>query len=128
MVVNKSGRDPLVIALPGDSLHSALQKMIDTPCQRVVIVDAGSPSAFMGVISQSAIAGAIVQEFSKLATGPNRGKWIQGNLAVKDLGLITEKIVSISENDQVIEALYQMHQNSVSSVAILNQQQNVPEY
>ncbi len=56
--------------------------------------------------------------FSPFAGHPVTGKWPEGEASVLEAGLVESNVVSVDENDDVIEALYKMHINAISSVAI----------
>ena len=62
------------------------------------------------------------QTTGKLSTRPGqpRNPWPLGEKTLAELGLVKGDVISISPDDQVLEALYLMHEKKISSVAIVD--------
>ncbi len=126
-VCNMSGLNPLVPVEANVSLLDAIREITSNTVHRVVIVEPvpNSVHRFLGVLSQSSINSFVAQKYGKL----NRAKgiespWPRGDQTVAELGLVRGNVVSISTEDTVLQALYVMHQNRISSVAIVDRSQH----
>ncbi|KAJ3195443.1 cell separation during budding [Irineochytrium annulatum] len=84
-----------------------------------------APPKFLGVISQSSVAQLLADRFGKLtrARCPPQEinpPWHLGDRSLRDLGLVRGRVISVSGSDTVLDALHVMHDNAISSVAIVD--------
>lgn len=118
-----SHRNPLVALNANQPLQDALVEFQKGNVHRVVVVEKrDGKNVFVGVLSQSTVAAFLSSKVGRLVVPkPALGLWPKGEKSVKELGLLDNRapIVSITANDTVLDALYQMNQHSVSSVAIV---------
>ena len=106
-------------------MSEAVKLFASSPLQRIVIikqaVDGDGPSQFAGVLSQSSVAAFLTATYGTLVTPkPAPGLWKNGEMTLNELGLVGGGVVSVSPEDEVIDALYAMHQHGISSVAIVD--------
>jgi len=125
LVSNLSQRNPLVAIDQNAPVKNALLEFQKGGVQRVVVVGSKgeSQNRFVGVLSQSTVAAFIASKLGKLANPrPEPGLWPNGDRTIEELGLVkgTGSVVSITQDETVIEALAVMHKNHVSSVAIVD--------
>jgi predicted transcriptional regulator len=98
------------------TVREVVQEFIKSRCHRVFCME---QSKFVGVISQSTIAKLVVDTFGLRAT--HKQVWAIGQQSVAYANVIEKNIISIEHHNTVMDALYQMHLNRISSVAILEQ-------
>ncbi|KAI8842505.1 hypothetical protein BC829DRAFT_401654 [Chytridium lagenaria] len=124
---------PLVAVYSDAPLIDAVEEFVRARVHRIVVLerplpDAVEPSKFLGVLSQSSVVGLLAKKFGRLGQEKREGaEWELGNKSLQELGLVRGDVVSVSSYDTVLEALFIMHANSVSSVAILDRASGSPQ-
>ena len=124
MVTNLSNIDALVTLDASAPLSAAVEQFSKTKVHRIVILDETGLKC-LGILSQSTLATFIVEKFSKFSKYEHKDSWVKGQQSVEALGLITSDIVSLPGDDSVLDAMYQMHKHSVSSIAIVGSSSQV---
>ncbi|KAI9320293.1 hypothetical protein DFJ73DRAFT_878008 [Zopfochytrium polystomum] len=139
LVTNLSHRNPLIAVYSTSSAVAAIEQFVRHRVHRLVVLeraDQGSPdpkSKFIGVLSQSAIAALVVEQFGRLHHGPNskndaaKEAWDVGNMTLAELGLVKGEVYSVVANDTVLDALYLMHEKGVTSVAVVDKSNGTPK-
>ncbi|KAI9205642.1 uncharacterized protein BJ171DRAFT_63936 [Polychytrium aggregatum] len=123
LVSNLSHRNPLVSVQASAPLIDAVEEFVRARAHRVIVLEPTEDGGqrFIGVLSQSSISAYLASQFGKLST--NRaliGTWALGEKTLADLGLVSGDVVSVTQEDTVLEALFTMHDRGVSSVAIVS--------
>ncbi|KAJ3096553.1 cell separation during budding [Phlyctochytrium bullatum] len=132
LVANLSHRNPLVAVYADAPLVDAVEEFVRARVHRIVVLerplpDSQEPSKFLGVLSQSTVVNMLSKKFGRLGSERVPGvAWENGNKSLQELGLVRGDVISVSSYDTVLEALYTMHENSVSSVAILDRASGSP--
>jgi CBS domain-containing protein len=106
--------NPLVKVTLDTPLIDVVEEFTRAKAHRVAAFD---KNHFVGVISQSTISALVVGKFG--LRRPKGASWPTGEKSIKELGLIQEKIVSVSPTATVMEALFIMNSDRISSVAIM---------
>ncbi|KAJ3126805.1 cell separation during budding [Nowakowskiella sp. JEL0407] len=126
-VSNLSQRNQLVGVNADAPILSAVKEMVANRVHRVVLLQPPSPdsdsaggSRFIGILSQSSIASYLVSHLGKLASPKYPHTWDLGTKTLEELNFVKGNVVSITMQDTVLEALFLMHQNEISSVAIVD--------
>ncbi|ORY28706.1 CBS-domain-containing protein [Rhizoclosmatium globosum] len=128
LVSNLSQQNPLVAVYTTTPLLTALQEFANNSAlHRIVVLEKcdGDKDKFVGVLSQSLICGLVAEKFGRLprkTAGRTETDFAAGELSLQQLGLVKgeNSVVTVDLNDTVLEALYAMHTNHVSSVAIVD--------
>lgn len=107
---------PLVSVKKDAIILDILEDMIRSNVHRVVVL--GDNKEFLGVVSQSTIAALIVGKFG-LRKAKSDPFWPKGQESIAEAGVIERNIISCEPKATVMEALFIMHGENVSSVAIL---------
>lgn len=106
-----------LVTIQKDSpLIDVLDEFVRSNAHRLAVMD---QEKFIGIVSQSTIADLIVGKF-----GLRKEKgivWPTGEKSLETLGVISTNIVSVKSTNTVLDALFRMHLNNVSSVAILDE-------
>ncbi|KAJ3219651.1 cell separation during budding [Clydaea vesicula] len=125
MITNLSKENPLVAVQTTSPLTDAINEFKRTKIHRLVVVEPTSEGSnrFIGVLSQSTIAAFIASKFGKMVQDKPPNGWPTGEKSVEELGLVTGGVISITQHETVLDALYVMHTNKVSSVAIIDRAQ-----
>jgi CBS domain-containing protein len=105
---------PIVLVQKEVLLLDVVHEFVRSKAHRVVVLD---QTQFIGVVSQSAVASLIVDNFGL------RGKleWNLGQQTLESLGVIHQRVVTVTENNTVMDALFSMYLNNISSIAIVRQ-------
>jgi len=103
----------MVLVKDDTMLLDIVEEFFRSDAHRVVVLD--KHQKFIGVISQSTIAALIVGKFGLRGSS----KWEFGQKSVQDAQVISKKIVHLAPSNIVMEALFMMQQEKVSSVALL---------
>lgn len=98
-------------------LLDIIEEFVRSDAHRVVVLN--KDQRFVGVISQSTIAALIVGKFG-LRKENSQVRWETGQKTVKEAGVISTKVVSLAPTAIVMEALFTMQSENVSSVAIMS--------
>jgi predicted transcriptional regulator len=88
---------------------------ISTKAHRVAVLH---EHKFIGVVSQSAIAALVVSKFG--LRRPHGAVWAAGDKTLENSGIIEKNIVSVKGDATVMQALFEMYVNNISSVALLD--------
>ena len=108
---------PLVSVKKDAIILDILEDMIRSNVHRVVVLGDDNKE-FLGVVSQSTIAAFIAGKFG-LRKAKDAPFWPKGQESIAEAGVIERNIVSCQPRATVMEALFIMHGENVSSVAIL---------
>ncbi|KAI8928921.1 hypothetical protein BC831DRAFT_509644 [Entophlyctis helioformis] len=123
LLSNMSTNNPLVVVDASAPVLDAVEEFVRAKVHRVVVLDRsveGKPT-FLGVLSQSTVAALVATKLGKLSRHrPSEATWPIGDTSIGDLNLVQGDVISISPDDSVLEGLYQMHEQRISSIAILN--------
>ncbi|KAI8905933.1 hypothetical protein EDD86DRAFT_211137 [Gorgonomyces haynaldii] len=119
MIANMSSLDPLVTIREDESVKDAVDKLHERQCHRLVVLDTQQPPNCIGIFSESLVIALVVEKFSKFSKNENKDKWELGKKSVEELGLLKNELVTVSSEDNVLDAMYKMHDKRVSSVAIV---------
>ena len=76
---------------------------------------------FIGIVSQSFLAAVVVSKHG--IRGDRAKSWPLGQKSIKELGIIKTDFLIVLESDLVMDALFRMHSNGISSIAIMRNQQ-----
>ncbi|KAI9328398.1 hypothetical protein BDR26DRAFT_808397 [Obelidium mucronatum] len=128
LVANLSQRNNLVAVYTTTPLLTALVEFATTPSlHRIVVLEKcdGDKDKFVGVLSQSLVCGLVAEKFGRLprkVAGRTEIDFANGEVSLQQLGLVKGEasVVTVDLNDSVLDALYLMHTNHVSSVAIVD--------
>ncbi|KAJ3046856.1 cell separation during budding [Rhizophlyctis rosea] len=125
LVANLSKLNPLAHLYSTEPVLTAVKTFARDKVHRLVVLrqeGAAGGDTFVGIISQSTVAALIASRLGKLSTKPGqpRTSWPLGEKTLADLGLVKGDVISISPEDQVLEALYLMHEKKISSVGIVD--------
>ncbi|KAJ3283106.1 cell separation during budding [Borealophlyctis nickersoniae] len=123
LIGNLSQLNPLKHVQVTDSVLTAVQIMATSKVHRVVVLQNGQDGdAFVGILSMSSVAGLVASKLGKLARKPGQPRIVseQGERTLEGLGLVKGDVISVLPEDSVLDALYVMHENSISSVAIVD--------
>ncbi|KAI8608980.1 hypothetical protein BC830DRAFT_1233642 [Chytriomyces sp. MP71] len=134
LVSNLSQKNPLVAVYTTAPVLMALNEFARDPSlHRLVVLekDEGNKDKFVGVLSQSLICAIVAEKFGRMSrkfghastveAGTATIDFPQGELSLDALGLVrAEKVYTMDLNDTVLDALYTMHINHLSSVAIVD--------
>ncbi|KAJ3210838.1 cell separation during budding [Dinochytrium kinnereticum] len=132
LVSNLSHRNPLVAVYSDAPLLDAVEEFVRARVHRIVVLErpqpgATEPSKFLGVLSQSSVVGLVAKKFGRLGSDRVEGvSWENGAKSLAELGLVRGDVITVSSYDTVLEALYIMYENSISSVAILDRASGSP--
>ncbi|KAL2915925.1 cell separation during budding [Polyrhizophydium stewartii] len=122
LLSNMSLKNPLVVVDAAAPVLDAVEEFVRAKVHRVVVLDKsvdGKPT-FLGVLSQSTVAAFVASKFGKLSSARIPGAhWPRGDQTIADLKLVQGEVLSVTPEDTVVEALYRMHENQISSIAII---------
>jgi CBS domain-containing protein len=104
---------PIVCVQKSTTLYQVVQ--LCQKVHRVVVLD---DTKFIGVVSQSLIAAFITSQFG-LRRLPTTPVWTIGSQSVEKANVITKQVISCTEANTVMDALFSIYLNKVSSIAIL---------
>jgi predicted transcriptional regulator len=105
---------PLVLVSTTSTLLEVVDYFIKQKTHRVVVLD---DHTFIGVLSQSSIAALICSKFG--LNKPKANQWKAGEMTLEQAGIIEKNVISVNTTATVMEALFQMHVNNISSIAIV---------
>ncbi|KAJ3041227.1 cell separation during budding [Rhizophlyctis rosea] len=125
LVANLSQLNPLAHLYTNEPVLTAVKTFAKEHVHRLVVLrkeGAEAGDTFVGIISQSTVAALIASKLGKMSSRPGqpRTPWPLGEKTLADLGLVKGDVISISPEDQVLEALYIMHEKKISSVGIVD--------
>ncbi|KAI8592088.1 hypothetical protein BDZ88DRAFT_408219 [Geranomyces variabilis] len=123
LISNFSHLNPLVSVQASSCVREAVEDFTQKRAHRLIVLEPDSEaSQFAGILSQSTIAALVASRVGKLAGVTNPKEkciWPTGNKTLEEVGLVGKEVVSVIPEDTVLEALYTMHENHLSSVAIV---------
>ncbi|KAJ3073601.1 cell separation during budding, partial [Quaeritorhiza haematococci] len=145
-ISNLSRQNPLVAVHITSPVLDAVQQFVSHKrhnggsLHRVVVVeptDDGKSNKFVGVLSQSTVAAFIASKVGKLSHRPPSAgsgvaggpevSWPLGDKSIQDMGLVKGNVFHVTPEDSVLDALYKMHTQAISSVAILDHTPGYPQ-
>jgi CBS domain-containing protein len=105
----------LVKAKMETPLIDIVEEFTRADAHRVAVFDKEN---FVGVISQSTIANLVVGQFG-IRRPKGCAAWVIGEKTVGELGIMQTNIVSVLPSDTVMQALFLMESENVSSCAVI---------
>ncbi|KAI8920086.1 hypothetical protein DFJ77DRAFT_451055 [Powellomyces hirtus] len=124
LVSNLSHENPLVSVQASAPVRAAVDEFSNNRVHRLIVLEPeADASHFAGILSQSTVAALVASRVGKLAGKLNPKEkciWPTGNKTLEEVGLVGRDVVSVIPEDTVLEALYTMHENRISSVAIVD--------
>lgn len=124
---NLSKLNPMISLKSNESLYAAVSLLVKHKVHRVIVIEENDHSnRFIGVLSQSIVAayvsahyGNLVVPKAPLSAFPN------GHKTISELGLVKGAVISITQNESVLDGLYVMYGANISSVAIVDRSSGV---
>jgi len=107
---------PLVCIKKDTIVHDILEEFVRSDVHRVVVVD--EKNEFLGVVSQSTVAALVSGKFG-LRKEKNEPFWEKGQIAISEADIIERNVVSLGPSATVMQALFMMISENISSVAIV---------
>ncbi|KAJ3210341.1 cell separation during budding [Clydaea vesicula] len=108
-ISNLSKNNPLIAVSYTSPVVHAIEEFKKSHIHRLVVVERTQDvsNKFIGVLSQSTVSAFIASKFA-------------GEKTVQELGLVAGGVISITQDNTVLDALHTMHTHSISSVAIID--------
>lgn len=97
------------------ALIEIVKEFTTSNCHRCAVFDG---EKFVGVISQSTVANLVVGQFG-IRKAKGGAVWDIGEKTIAELGIMQTKLVSVQPTDTVMQALFLMDMENVSSCAVI---------
>jgi len=120
-LANLSHRNPMhVVQRSSCKVLEAVEIMISTKAHRLIVLDG---DVFYGVLSATTILEWVSNHFGKFGrekeVAARFPPWKAGQRTLQELGLVQGKVIAVSPDDSLLDALHRMQQNVISSIAIV---------